>query len=94
MVSAQTKTTSIVTKLLETYGYAERCTVQDIKELASALLSDPITKQHAFELILARPVAVTEIANQGSLNTIWNTQDKKQALQDLEVLRSVESIVA
>lgn len=92
MVSEKTKT-SVVSRILHLYGYAERQTTKDIKELAQALLGDTLTRQHGFELILARPVAVTEIANQGSLHTIWNTPDTKQALQDLEVLRSVESIV-
>lgn len=93
MVSANIKTNSIVSKLLTTYGYAERRTVQDIKELASALLGDPLTKQHGFELILARPVPVLEIANDKTLLDIWNCNDSKQTMQDLEVLRSVESIV-
>ena len=92
MVSSQLKTNYIVSKLLSTYGYAERHTMQDIKELASALIGDPLTKQHGFELIHARPVPVLEIANDKTLLDIWNCNDSKQTMQDLEVLRSVESI--
>ena len=78
---------------MATYGYAERQTVSDVKELAAALLSDLRTKQHGFELILGRPVAVNEIANNNALLTIWNTQsDTKTTIENLELQRSVEAL--
>lgn len=93
-MNAQTHTTNkTVQHLMAAYGYSQRQTAHDIKELASALLSDVRTKQHGFELILGRPVAVTEIANNNALLQIWNTTaDTSSAIESLELHRSIEAL--
>jgi hypothetical protein len=93
MVFNKNTSNKTVQQLMAAYGYAERQSVSDIKELASALLSDLRTKQHGFELILGRPVAVNEIANNNALLAIWNTQaDTKTTIENLELQRSVEAL--
>ena len=95
MQTAENKHTNTVKELLISYGYAERQSLRDVKELATALLTDPLTKQHAFELILGRPVPVLEIANDKSLLAIWNSSEEpKTTIQNLELQRSVEAIAS
>lgn len=89
----QKSTPNKTVEILQSYGYAAAASVRDVKELARALLTDPNTKQQAFELVLGRPVPVTEIVNTSALHKIWNTaQDPVKALDELEIQRSVEAL--